>query len=370
MAYPPMDQRQPRPRPVAPVSPGQPGMPLQTPPPPPAGMLAPDATPNAAFTPPPMGNAQGGMVRHDQRPGSSATPAPVAPGYSPTQFQSWAQGRYGVGPDVVQQYMPQIGAHVGAPAGPGGRYSQQQWTQAQTFADTLARQRGWQGPAGGGSAPAPPPQTPTPPATPTQPNLQEQLSQLVSSQLGQQPGNVTADPIYQQQTNAFNVANQRATDRQRAALAERAGATGTLQSGGFNSQVSNLLERQGERETGFAAQLAGQHLDRQQEQLQNAMSMALAIGNQDLARQIEQRMAANEQARIGLSQQGLNLQGELGRGDLDLRRYLGRGQLGLGLLGTLLGNEQANNRLGFDYTQLQALMNRSAIMDLLNGGAI
>jgi hypothetical protein len=296
----------------------------------------------------------------DQRPGAAGSPQPAAPGYSIDDFQTWAQGRYGR--QATPQELQQIGGQVGQP-GANGQYTQQQWGQATNYADTLAKQQGWQG--GGNTQPVQPTQTQSTPIQ-TSP-LQSQLSSLVSQRLSATPGNVTDDPIYQQQVGAFDVASQREQQRQRAQLAERSAQSGTGASGGFNAQLNSLAERGGEQRTGFAADLAGQRLQQQEQQLQQAMAMAVAIGDQDLQRQIAEQQRQVEQARLGLQQQGLNLQGELGRGDLDLRRYLGRGQLGLGMLSTMLGNEQANNRLGFDYTQLQALMNRNAIMDLLGG---
>lgn len=328
---------------------------------PPIGGTEPVQTPPIGGQHPPT-NWLGGAPQQPQQP--------QAPTYSVDQFQQWAQGKYGR--QATPQELQQIGQQVGYTGGP---ISQQQWTGAQTFADQLAQQQGWrpQGPQ------QPQAQTPFQQANIPGPNLQpvqqdalqQQLRDQIMKQLGQPIGDPTQDPIYQQQVNAFDVASQREQQRQRGQLAERNAASGTLQSGGFNSQVANLGERFGEQRTGFAADLAGKRLTEQQEQLNRAQQLARMLGDRDLEQQLTERQQAlggyGQQLGALMQQRGIDLSGELGRGDLDLRRYLGKGQLGLGLLSTMLGNEQANNRLGFDYTQLQSLMNRNAIMDLLGG---
>jgi hypothetical protein len=53
-------------------------------------------------------------------------------GYTPEQFGQWYQQTYGqqASPEAIQQ----IGAQVGAPGGPDGRYSAAQWQQGQAAA--------------------------------------------------------------------------------------------------------------------------------------------------------------------------------------------------------------------------------------------
>jgi hypothetical protein len=292
-------------------------------------------------------------------------------------FQGWAKNTFGreANPNELQQ----IGQKVGAPAGAGGGYSPQQFSQGQAFATDMAKQQGWPGAQQ---------QQPTPQQTPmpevpvgnqwgTRSPLQQQLTDQVSKQMAQPLGNMQSDPIFQQQTQMFNAANQRSTDRQRAQLAEQAAQGGLLQSGGMNSKIRGLQEQQGLNEGGFAAELAGRRLQEQQDQINKAMALAMGIGDQDLQAKLYQQnkelaLAQQDlqQQGLGLQKEGLNLQGELGRGDLDLRKYLGQGQLGLGLLNTNLSNQQANNALGYSYAQLQANMNRDAIMALLNGGPV
>jgi hypothetical protein len=122
-----------------------------------------------------------------------------------------------------------------------------------------------------------------------------------------------------------------------------------------------LQEQQGQNESGFAAQLAGQRLKQQEDKIQQAMQMAMQLGDRDLQAQLAAKQAEIQQA-------GLSLQGELGRGDLDLRKTLGMGQLNLGHASLNQQGQQANNALGFSYAQLQNQMNRDAMLALLGGG--
>jgi hypothetical protein len=286
-------------------------------------------------------------------------------------FQGWAKNTFGreANPDELNQ----IGAKVGAPGGPGGAYTDQQYQQGQGYATEMAKGMGWTPPVA--PAPAPPPQAAGGPGPIGQASpLTQQLTTQIGQQMSAVPGDMTADPIYKQQVNAFNVASQRNAERSQAQLAESAAQLGQTQSGGMNSMSRGLQEQQGQNETGFASQLAGQRLQQQEQKIQDAMKMALALGDNDLQAQLAQKQAELEQARLEqqgkLGQAGLDLQGKLGQGDLDLRRLLGLGQLDLGHASLNQQGQQHNNTLGFNYAQLQNQMNRDAMLALLGGGGI
>ena len=68
---------------------------------------------------------------------------------------------------------------------------------------------------------------------------------------------------------------------------------------------------------------------------------------------------------MALAQASLQLQGNLGYGDLNLRDMLGRGQLNLGLLNALQGNQHFYDSLGFDYNSLINSANRDASLAAL-----
>jgi hypothetical protein len=183
------------------------------------------------------------------------------------------------------------------------------------------------------------------------------------------------DPVYRAQVEAFNRNQQRSADRTRAAMAQRANATGTLGSGGFESQVMRGLQNQGEQEANFEAQLMGSELANNRARTARAQQMGAGLLSQEQQQSLTERLAnqsgalqgmgwnnqrdlsnqgaqmqtglanqaaldraalANQQAALAsrgmgyqeqrginddlLRRNALGLQGELGRGDLDLRR--------------------------------------------------
>jgi hypothetical protein len=273
---------------------------------------------------------------------------------SVNDFQQWNKSTFGreANPNELQQ----IGQKVGAPGGPGGAYTPEQYTAGQGYATDMAKAQGWQG-----GAPVPPAPQTGPGPIGQQSDLTKQLTGQIGQHMSAVPGDMTADPIYQNQVKAFNLSSQRNAERAQAQLAESAAQTGQTQSGGFASMSRGLQEKQGETESGFAAQLAGQRLKQQEDKIQQAMQMAMQLGDRDLQAQLAQKQSEIQQA-------GLGLQGELGRGDLDLRKTLGMGQLNLGHASLNQQGQQANNALGFSYAQLQNQMNRDAMLALLGGG--
>ena len=120
---------------------------------------------------------------------------------------------------------------------------------------------------------------------------------------------------------------------------------------------------------------------RGQDVTQNGQQIQLALGNLDASSKTYLAQLSAQLQREGYSTQerlaamdaevrklGITTQGDLGQLDIALRTSLGTGQLNLGLLQTLLGNNQANNSLGFSYAQLQALMNGQAATFGAGGG--
>ena len=237
-------------------------------------------------------------------------------------FQNWAQTRYG------RQARPEELAQIGA--------NSTDMASAQTYADTLARQQGWAGPA-----------APPPPPGPTVASNSAQLQQRIAEMLRTQTGDVnTNSQEYQSQRGAFQRGQGRQLERAKNAAAERAASSGTLASGGFEATQQGIDQAAAGQAGDFEAGLAVQQIGRQREDLQQAMQLA---------------------QQAGLATEARQLQEKLGQADLELRRYLGRGQLGLGMLGTLLNNQQAGNQLGFNYAQLQNQMNQQSLQQLLGG---
>jgi hypothetical protein len=188
---------------------------------------------------------------------------------------------------------------------------------------------------------------------------------------------------------------QRAEERDRAALAERASAGGWSGSGGFEGGLNALRQQRGETEMQMMGTLAATYMERQREDLQRGIESALNQGQFEAAQSLQRDLAAlnaqiqQEQigAQVGMSNADLALRAQLGQGDLDLRGALGfsdldlrrllgqgdldlRAQLGQGdlALRSQLGQGDLalrGDQLGFDYAQLQYQANRDAALAML-----
>jgi len=268
--------------------------------------------------------------------------------------------------------------------------------------------------------PAPP--TVQPPAPPTTaggggggvsqqpsaaPSLDSDIERILRERLAALSGpfDPQGDTVYRGQVDAYKAAQQRGARRMRSAAAERAAQTGTLGSGGFDTEALGYQQDANTNEATFAAQLAGQRLSEREGQLMEAIQLARAVGQDDVAEALDRERIAIAQQQVALQgelgrgnlalarddlalrerlglgnldlqrelgrgdltlrDRGLGIQERLGQGDLDLRSLLGRGQLSLGLLGALMGNQQFYDRLGFDYTDALNRWNRDSILSLL-----
>jgi hypothetical protein len=143
---------------------------------------------------------------------------------------------------------------------------------------------------------------------------------------------------------AYTNAQQRSQERGQQDLAELGFAGGTGRTGAYAGELGNMESRRGEAEAQFGAGLLGQE---KQQRLQS-LFQALGLGSEQLT-----------------ADESLRLQRELGLGDLNLRGTLGKGQLSLGLLQALLGNEQFNNNLGANLGMFGATLNQNATLPFL-----
>jgi hypothetical protein len=259
-----------------------------------------------------------------QNPGPQAPPAQGQPWYGQqdiTNYQAWAKNRYGR--EATASELAQIGANSTDMA------------SAQAYSDSLAKGLGWAGPAGA--------------AAPAAPSMEQQnqdlLQKRIQELLGTKIGDVdTTTQEYQSQRGAFDRGQGRAMETAKRNAASRRGASGN--SGGFDSQMETLDSEAAGMAGNFEAQLATQQIGRQREDLQMALQMAQQSGMADEARALQEKLAQS---------------------DIELRKYLGKGQLGLGMLGTLLGNQRAQDALGFNYAQLGNQVNQQTLQQLLAG---
>jgi hypothetical protein len=189
---------------------------------------------------------------------------------------------------------------------------------------------------GGGGAPS------APPVSYKTPQITDEVTKMLLARLNELKGpqDLTGDKDYQNAIRAYQVSSLRGADKQRKALAERSAAGGTRSSGGFNVGVRGIAERQGENAAQYTSGLALDRLQQREQQLMEGIRIARSIGQDDIANQLEV--------------QRLQLQQELGRGDLALRGELGRGQLELG-----------RDNLGLSYADMVLKANRDATLAVL-----
>jgi hypothetical protein len=302
----------------------------------------------------PYRNSNGGQEQPQQQqsvfdPGPA--PAPPAPRYDynggspPDQALTPGHGWTWEGPQSpswngdlnqwdrgVWQESAGSGMGYNAPAAP----APQQGPSFQPPAAAPQQQFSAPSSGGGGGAPS------TPPVSYRTPAITDEVTKMLLARLNELKGpqNLAGDKDYQNAIRAYQVSSLRGADKQRKALAERSAAGGTRSSGGFNVGVRGIAERQGENAAQYTSGLALDRLQQREQQLMEGIRIARSIGQDDIANQLEV--------------QRLNLQQELGRGDLALRGELGRGQLELG-----------QDQLGFNYADLVTRANRDAYMAAL-----
>lgn len=238
-------------------------------------------------------------------------------------------------------------------------------------------------------APQPPVEPGAPPVEPTPDDpgidqyvsdeLRRRLLEMLQESVGEVDPN---DPALVARRNAFLRGQNRGLERQRNALAERNAAEGTLETGGFDTDVNQLYTEATGREADFEANLIGEEIQGQRARLQQAMALAAEMGDSEAARNLQLQIAEMDQElrRLGITsdtdlrRQALALQERLGLSDLELRRMLGVGNLGLGIGQLGLSAEELRQRgqlhgqdLGFNYWRTLQEMQNENLNRLITG---
>jgi hypothetical protein len=178
------------------------------------------------------------------------------------------------------------------------------------------------------------------------------------------PGPVNAQaPEIAGAIGANRGAEQRGFERNRAMMAERAGSQG-LDQNAFNSQVTGLAQERAGREGQFEGQMTRELAQQRAQELTSALSLGGAMLSEQDKMALQKELA---QLQAQLTREGTAAQVGLGQGDLSLRDKLGSGQLNLGLLNALLGNQQFGQNLGANLGMFSAGLNQKTISELLGG---
>lgn len=160
-----------------------------------------------------------------------------------------------------------------------------------------------------------------------------------------------SDPTLAPQVEVFRAQQQRNQERNRLKAAERAAATGQSESGYLDNMINQGVQEQGFNTSMFNASLLGGEMNTRRQELQAALQLARATGDQESARELQTRLA---HASAAMQQQGLSLQGQLGGGDLALR-----------LMQTLMGNDQFYDQLGINTALNMEGLNQRAMQFIL-----
>lgn len=216
-------------------------------------------------------------------------------------------------PDVMARMSQLIGAYTGDPNNPGAI------------------------PPAPGSAPAAP--APVSEGEQTGNLTDQMLRQLIGTGSLDSMSNVDMNsPAIQAQRQNFDRANNRATTQERLAAAERAAARGSLGAGGYDAGLQSIEQSAGDRRVGFESQLMTGELQGQRERVMKGLELAQKSGSEAQQRALQKQLGELDAA---IRREGIGSQ-----------EKLGQGQLSLGLLGQLLGNQQSRDALGFNYAQL------------------
>jgi hypothetical protein len=186
-----------------------------------------------------------------------------------------------------------------------------------------------------------------PAQTPVQSAYQDALLKFMGR--AQETPSLT-DSTLSPQVEVFRVQQQRNQERNRRNVAERAAANNQSQSGFVDRQIDKGIQEQNFNTAAFNANLLGKEASARREELLAALQLARATGDSEAERELRARLA---QVSAAMQQQGLNLQGQLGFGDLALRQMMAQ-----------MGNEQFYDQLGINTGLSLEQLNQNAVARL------
>jgi hypothetical protein len=294
-----------------------------------------------------FGRGQKAFEQQGVLPATTATPAPAptttTQSYDPTK--PWTAPLDGPAPDgytrvgnqwsytgtsdeFAQQY-PEGAASLGlttTPAPPPQTAVEPERAEPTDLA-------GWTAPSGGGGGGGGGVAAAAAPSGGIQGAFQTALMKLLN---GPSPQEAGMDVMNGTAVSAYNANAKRQEARDRQLIAERMAAEGFGDSGALESEILGLRARGAEGMNRYAGEQASIAEQGRRDELLNALSMALTFGDNEAARAIQ--------------------------------RELGLGQIGAQNYATSTSRDNAMDRLGFDYADLEQRMNEAAMEYLFSGG--
>jgi hypothetical protein len=162
------------------------------------------------------------------------------------------------------------------------------------------------------------------------------IRDMVLKIMNQSPTDVTNNDAYRGAVGAYDTEQQRNSERERNAIAERMAAEGTLNTGGFSDQVLGAEQARGENTANFAGQLAVRELENQRDEIMQALNAGAGLLT------AEQSLALSE--KLGLINAAINQQQGLTTAAINQQQVTNQ-------------NTQFNQNLGWDMTQFEWLQN-------------
>lgn len=150
------------------------------------------------------------------------------------------------------------------------------------------------------------------------------IRKLIMDQLSGLKGTPSIDdPVLAAQSNAYRRASDRGVADERAMLAERAAANGTLMggqsSGGFDTAVQGIHENARQDTAAYDANLVGDEVQSRRATIDRLLSMALASGDAESARTLSAELARLD---AELRREGMAADRSMFNANLNQNRYM------------------------------------------------
>jgi hypothetical protein len=203
----------------------------------------------------------------------------------------------------------------------------------------------------------------TPGAAPTtnttNQGVQDTVRNTYLTQATQNPIPTAQDPQIAAQVDPYRAEVERQKNDY---LDQQAEAAGPYATGALRGQERMASEKAGQNVGGFAASLVGNELVARRAEIQHALDSLSGTLSDDQARALQQKLADLD-AQIKMA--GINTAAASTAAGQDIQKSLGIGQLNLGLLNALLGNQQFGDQLGFNIANAEQGYNQTSGASLL-----
>ena len=164
------------------------------------------------------------------------------------------------------------------------------------------------------------------------------IRDLLMGRIGEasKPVDVNA-PGIKEQLAAQRLSRQRSEERQRSQLAARLAPEGLLDSGAFDTGLAGIQQMRGEGEAEDIADVLGSETQAKRQELMQLYQMAIASGDAEMARNLQQQLAAID---AQMQQQGMrDVNSRFGQ-DLDFRKSSFLDNLGLQIMLAQMGADE------------------------------